>query len=219
MPSSTVENYLKTIHFLSDGLAPGERVAVGKIAEHLGLTPGTATTMMKHLEQAGFIDYAPRKGVMLTTEGRGAARDVLRRHRLIELFLVEVMKLDWSQVHEEAEILEHAFSDRLIERIDEMLGRPSHDPHGDPIPDRHGIFPAQQLRMLAHCEPGEYTLIRVTREDPAFLRWLDEHGLIPGAHFTLLSKDDLAGALVVRTAVKPDSFPLGLSHSAALWVA
>lgn len=218
MPSSTVENYLKAIHSLSDGLPVGGLVSVGKVAEHLGLTPGTATTMMKYLEQSGFVTYAPRKGVTLTAAGRGAARKVLRRHRLIESFLVEVMQLDWSQVHEEAEILEHAFSDRLIERIDEMLGRPRHDPHGDPIPDENGVLPAEKLRMLGDCEPGVHVITRVTYDEPGFLRWLRDHGLTPGSSFTLLARDETGGTLTIRTPAVSEPFALSLALAAALWV-
>ena len=136
MPTATVENYLKEIHHLKrEGHDP---VSVGSIAEALSLTPGTVTTMMKHLKDRRLVDYAPRRGVRLSPAGRDAAMQVLRRHRLIEAFLVETIGLDWNEVHEEAEVLEHAISDRLLERIDQMLGHPSHDPHGAPIPDASG---------------------------------------------------------------------------------
>ncbi|MES2995928.1 MAG: metal-dependent transcriptional regulator [Verrucomicrobiota bacterium] len=218
MPTSTVENYLKTIHSLADGKDTKHLVPVGKVAEHLGLTPGSATTMMKHLEQAGYVNYAPRKGVRFTREGRTAARKVLRRHRLIELFLVEVMKLDWSQVHEEAEILEHAFSDRLIERIDEMLGRPDYDPHGDPIPDQNGVMPARDLIPLPECPEGKCQLVRVTREDPETLRWLQQRGMTPGARFDLVSKNELAGVFAIVTSAG-QSISIGISLAECLWVA
>lgn len=217
MPSSTVENYLKAIFHLAETTPEGGLVAVGKVAEHLALTPGTATTMMKQLERLGFIRYAPRKGVALTKSGRAAAVQVLRRHRLIELFLVEVMKLDWSEVHEEAEILEHALSERLVERIDEMLGRPGYDPHGDPIPDANGVLRADTLRMLGDCEPGAYQLLRVSRDDADLLQWLQKRGLTPGARLIVLSRDDLAGILSIRIG-DGEPVSVGRSLAAALWV-
>ena len=137
MPTSTVEDYLKQI-LLEEQRHPGEQVGMGKIADALGLAPGTVTTMVKTLAGSGLLDYEPYSGVRLTDSGRQLALHVLRRHRLIEVFLVQVMGMDWSEVHPEAEGLEHAISDRLIERMDEMLGHPVVDPHGDPIPSAHG---------------------------------------------------------------------------------
>lgn len=217
MPSSTVENYLKAIFHLAETTPEDGLVAVGKVAEHLALTPGTATTMMKQLERLGFVTYTPRKGVALSASGRAAAVQVLRRHRLIELFLVEVMKLDWSEVHEEAEILEHAFSERLVERIDEMLGRPSADPHGDPIPDANGVLRSDPLRVLGDCEPGDYQLVRVSRDDAELLQWLQKRGLTPGAGFSVTARDDLAGILTIRVG-NSEPVSVGKSLAAALWV-
>ncbi len=198
MPSSTVENYLKAIFHLSDKTPAGELVAIGNIAKELELTPGTVTSMMKHLEREGFIDYVPRKGVTLTMSGRNTALQVLRRHRLIELFLVEVLKLDWAHVHEEAEVLEHALSDRLVERIDEMLGRPAYDPHGDPIPSADGVVSEDHSRPLIDCPAGEYKLVRITRDEPKFLAWLQECGLRPGVSLRLVSHDSVAGILEIQ---------------------
>lgn len=217
MPTSTVENYLKTIFHLAEGLADERLVAVGKVAEHLALTPGTVTTMMKQLERLGYIESEPRKGVRLSQAGRAAAIKVLRRHRLIELFLVEVMRFDWSEVHEEAEILEHAFSDRLIERIDEMLGRPSHDPHGDPIPDASGVLTADSLHELAACDPGTYRLVRVSKDEASVLQWLNQQGLTPGVEFSITSRDDLAGILTIQVG-KRKPVAVGKPLAAVLWV-
>src|SRR5207248_10027618 len=134
LPSSTVENYLKAIYQGQSLLAAGERlVSMGQVASSLGVTPGTATTMVKALAESGLVEYEPYSGVRLTKAGDKLAALVLRRHRLVELFLVKVMGMAWDEVHDEAEQLEHVVSDRLIDRIDEMLGRPTHDPHGDPI--------------------------------------------------------------------------------------
>src|SRR3954471_21900408 len=136
LPSPTVENYLKAI--LQAQLHLERRtdlVPMGQLATALGVVPGTATTMVKTLAESGLVKYEPYTGVRLTAAGEKLAALVVRRHRLIELFLVKVMDMNWTDVHDEAEQLEHAVSDRLIERIDEMLGQPAVDPHGDPIPD------------------------------------------------------------------------------------
>ena len=219
MPSSTVEDYLKAIHRLAETGALGELVAVGKVASHLGLTPGTATTMMKHLEKEGYVEYSPRKGVVLTEKGLRAAKQVLRRHRLIELFLVEVMKLDWSEVHEEAEVLEHAFSDRLVERIDEMLGRPAHDPHGDPIPDAEGVVAQEaDLRPLSGCGVGTYRLVRVTRHEPGFLLWLQERGLRPGVELIVKEHDGMAGISTLKVGDAAEPVTVGEAVAMSLLV-
>src|SRR5215831_14831215 len=140
-PSQTVENYLKTI-YLAQASAPGDSlVPMGQIATALDVAPGTATTMVKTLAESGLVHYEPYMGVRLTKAGEKLASLVLRRHRLIELFLVKVLGMSWAEVHDEAEQLEHAVSERLIDRIDEMLGRPAVDPHGDPIPTAQGHMP------------------------------------------------------------------------------
>ncbi|GAA5482911.1 metal-dependent transcriptional regulator [Haloferula sargassicola] len=196
MPSSTVENYLKAMHHLSG--AGDEPIAIGRIAGELELTPGTVTTMMKHLGSRGLVDYLPRRGARLTPTGEAAALKVLRRHRLIELFLVEVMELDWGDVHDEAEELEHVISDRLLARMDEMLGHPTADPHGAPIPDADGRMPEQSCASLAEAEPGGYQVVQVSEEDGALLDWLSEHGLRPGSAFQLLSHDKPTGILRLK---------------------
>src|SRR5688500_8179532 len=139
LPSRTVENYLKAI-FHAETLLASEQdlVPMGQLATALGVVPGTATTMVKALAESGLARYEPYVGVRLTPAGGKLAAMVLRRHRLIELFLVRVMGMSWAEVHDEAEQLEHAVSDRLIERIDAMLGHPATDPHGDPIPGPEG---------------------------------------------------------------------------------
>ncbi|MGH7179941.1 MAG: metal-dependent transcriptional regulator, partial [Tepidisphaeraceae bacterium] len=137
MPSSTVENYLKRI-YLEQQATSSHLVAMGKLAAAMGVVPGTATSMVKALADSGLVDYEPREGVKLTRGGEQLALHVLRRHRLVELFLVKFLGLDWSEVHEEAEQLEHAISDKVLEKIDALLERPSVDPHGDPIPPAHG---------------------------------------------------------------------------------
>src|SRR6266545_7949751 len=150
--SQTVENYLKTIFQAQMALENATTlVPMGQLATALGVVPGTATTMVKALADSGLAHYEPYAGVRLTPAGEKLAALVLRRHRLIELFLVNVMGMSWTEVHDEAELLEHAVSDRLIERIDEMLGRAEADPHGDPIPDAEGVLERRPFDTLLTC--------------------------------------------------------------------
>lgn len=195
MATSTVENYLKAILRLQEG---NEVATVGRIADELGVTPGTVTTMMRNLSDDGLIDYIPRKGLKLRPAGKKAALRVVRRHRLIELFLVEVMELDWSEVHDEAEILEHVVSTRLVDRMDEMLGHPTHDPHGDPIPGKDGKMPMTSMQSLSTAEPGMYRIARVSDEDSNLLEWLDGKGLQIGENVELQRPDAAAGMLELK---------------------
>ena len=152
LPSSTVENYLKVIHLQQLTLAdPTHLVGMGQLASAMGVTPGTATTMVKTLAEAGLVHYEPYAGVRLLPAGERLAGLVIRRHRLVELFLVRVMGMSWDEVHDEAEKLEHVVSERLIERMDEMLGHPEVDPHGDPIPNAEGVVTEHALHSLLTC--------------------------------------------------------------------
>ncbi|MGE3512944.1 MAG: metal-dependent transcriptional regulator [Vicinamibacterales bacterium] len=214
LPSSTVENYLKAIYLAQTALTASARlVPMGQVASSLGVAPGTATTMIKALAEAGLAEYEPYSGVRLTGAGERLAGLVLRRHRLVELFLVQVMGMSWAEVHDEAEQLEHVVSDRLIERIDEMLGRPTHDPHGDPIPDADGILAAGQHDNLLTC-PLQ-TPLRVTRvadQNPAFLRFIESNGLKPGEPIEVESRDGAADAVRLRG---PRRAPLTIGTRAA----
>src|SRR5580698_8126435 len=152
MPTSTVENYLKAILVRSSDA--GDVVSTGALAEALGVTPGTITTMVKSMASRGLLEHQPREGVRLTPEGRAHALAVVRKHRLVETFLVQVLKMDWKEVHEEAEALEHAISERVLLRIDAILGHPASDPHGDPIPGRKSqLLDRGGSATLATCEP------------------------------------------------------------------
>ncbi|PYR39873.1 MAG: metal-dependent transcriptional regulator [Acidobacteria bacterium] len=200
LPSSTVENYLKAIYQGQSALASEQRlVPMGQVAASLGVTPGTATTMVKALAESGLAEYEPYSGVRLSAAGERLAGLVLRRHRLVELFLVQVMGMSWADVHDDAEQLEHVVSDRLIDRIDEMLGRPTHDPHGDPIPNTAGEIAARHLDSLLTCPLA--TRLRVTRiadQDPAFLRFIESNGLKPGEAVEVESRDDAADSVMLR---------------------
>jgi DtxR family Mn-dependent transcriptional regulator len=198
MPSSTVENYLKQI-YLMEQADQESLVSMGQLASAMGVVPGTATSMIKTLADSGLVEYAPRGGVRLSKGGEKLALHVLRRHRLVELFLVKVLGLDWSEVHDEAEELEHSISDKVLERIDTFLGHPSVDPHGDPIPTAKGLVTAVATTSLADCATA--TSLRVARvldQDPAFLQFASRSGLTPGVAVTVESREELAGAVSVR---------------------
>jgi DtxR family Mn-dependent transcriptional regulator len=198
MPTSTVEDYLKQILLEEQGHGE-KRVATGRLAQALAVTPGTVTAMVKALSESGLVDYEAYGGVRLTKAGRQLALHVLRRHRLIELFLVRIMGMDWSEVHGEADRLEHAVSDRLIERIDEMLGHPAVDPHGDPIPTIGGELAPAQHEALAELEVGGTGRVtRIVDQEPGFLRLVERLGLRPGTNVKVVSRDEDADTLEIQ---------------------
>jgi DtxR family Mn-dependent transcriptional regulator len=209
--SSTVENYLKHILLLTergDGLVP-----MGALATALAVVPGTATTMAKSLADSGLIEHRPRHGVRLTAEGRRVALSVLRKHRLVETFLVHVLKMDWAAVHAEAEQLEHAISDEVLDRLDALLGHPATDPHGDPIPSRQGRLDSQVYATLATCATGKpLRVVRVTDQSAEFLHFANASALAPGATVHVTDRN-LAASLV--TVKKTTGRTMALSLSAA----
>jgi DtxR family Mn-dependent transcriptional regulator len=219
LPSSTVENYLKAIYLGQLALPGGTRlVPMGHVAMALSVTPGTATTMVKALAESGLAEYEPYSGVRLTAAGERLAGLVLRRHRLVELFLVQVMGMSWDEVHDEAEQLEHVVSDRLIDRIDEMLGHPTHDPHGDPIPTAEGRMTAPPLDSLLTCPIGTPLKVkRVTDQDPAFLRFIESNNLKPGEHVEVQRRDDAADSVELRGG-KNRSMTIGARAASKLLV-
>jgi DtxR family Mn-dependent transcriptional regulator len=197
LPSLTVENYIKAIYQIS--LASDGQAATGQLAQALGVSPGTVTSMLKTLSEGDLVSYTPYEGVRLTASGNALALRVVRRHRLIELFLVKTLDLSWDEVHEEAEHMEHAVSDRLIDKIDAYLGHPRVDPHGDPIPGRDGTLEMPASRSLAECKVGErFRLARVIDQSPEFLRFLSNSGLPLGASGEILANSPQAGIVTVR---------------------
>lgn len=200
LPSSTVENYLKAIYLGSSALSQPQRLLpMGQLASALGVAPGTATTMVKTLAESGLVKYEPYTGVALTAAGQKLAAMVVRRHRVIELFLVRVMGYGWDEVHDEAEQLEHVVSDRLIDRMHEMLGRPEVDPHGDPIPDAKGIVKPQQAQNLLTCPLNtRVTITRVIDQDKSFLRFIEHHHLKPGESIEVEDRDAASDSVRVR---------------------
>src|SRR5688500_5463946 len=200
LASQTVENYLNAIYVAQ---APDDQrslVPMGQLASALGVVPGTATTMVKTLAESGLVRYEPYMGVRLTPAGERLAVMVLRRHRLIELFLVQVLAMNWSEVHEEAERLEHAVSERLIDRIDEMLGRPAVDPHGDPIPGPAGELNRQSYPDLLNSPiDTPLSVIRVTDQDADFLRFIEQRGLKPGQRIRIEARDATSDSVTLRS--------------------
>jgi DtxR family Mn-dependent transcriptional regulator len=199
-PSHTVENYMKTIFQAQMALVePRGLVPMGHLATALGVVPGTATTMVKALADSGLVRYEPYAGVRLTSAGEKLAARVLRRHRLIELFLVKVMGMSWTEVHDDAENLEHAVSDRLIERIDEMLGHPEVDPHGDPIPGPEGTLNSPSYDSLLTCPLSvAVTVSRVSDQDKEFLEFVERHELKPGDVVHVEARDTAGDSVRLR---------------------
>ena len=216
MPTSAVEDYLKCI--LSEQQRSEDLVSMGQIGAVLDVAPGTVTAMIKTLDASGLVEYLPYSGVRLTEAGEKLATHVLRRHRLIELFLVEVVGLGWSEVHDEAEKLEHAVSERLIERIDELLGHPSVDPHGDPIPDRRGRLVEDRYSNLLGCPLGSVLkVVRVGDQSGDFLRHLDHNGINVGSHLEVKARSQ-AGDNVELAMDDGSQLTLGFRAAAKIFV-
>ncbi len=217
MASITVENYLKQL-YLEQQNASEELVPTGKLASAMGVVPGTATSMVKALADSGLVSYEPRFGAKLTKGGEQLALHVLRRHRLVELFLVKVLGLDWSEVHDEAEELEHAISEKVLDKIDKLLGHPSVDPHGDPIPTAKGKVSEERLVPLPESEAGKKVRIaRIVDQDARFLQFLDRAGLKPGVLLTINGRDEQADAISVKVDAR-SSLTLGTSAAMKILV-
>ena len=209
MESVAVENYLKAIYQLSDASAGAP---TGELARRLKITPGSVTLMLQRLAEAGLAKYAAHQGVRLTEKGEMAAIRVVRKHRLLELYLVRTLGLPWDEVHEEAENLEHAVSERLVARIDEYLGHPDRDPHGDPIPDADGKMRTREGTPLAECaSKTPFVLLRVPDRSPDFLRYLRDAGLTVGANATVLENQPSAGIVTIDV----EGHPISLSREMA----
>ncbi|MBT5856162.1 metal-dependent transcriptional regulator [bacterium] len=204
------ENYLKTIVKLQKG---GEHVKPTLIAEALGVTPSAVTDMAKTLQKDGHVDYVPYQGVRLTVKGQMKGLTMIRRHRIWELYLHKVLGYSWDQVHEEAEMLEHASTDTLINKLEEVLQYPLYDPHGDPIPSKTGQLPPQRdFIMLSAVAPGTcVTVLRVNDHDDGFLRYLDEIGVHIQGQIEVKEKRDFDQSLKVSISGKE----VTLSHFAA----
>ena len=217
-PTSTAQNYLKELYQLQqrgDGRAP---VPLGQLAESVGVTPGTATTMVKRFADDGLMRYTPRRGARLTAKGEKVALGVLRRHRIVETFLVQHLGLDWSEVHEEAEVLEHAVSEKVLDRLDALLGHPTADPHGSPIPPAHGKMRRVAMRQLSRCKAGQrVTVGRLLDTAPSFLKLAEQIGLVPDAQLRVIEVNEDADAVTLQIGRRKPT-TLGLSAADKIMV-
>jgi DtxR family transcriptional regulator, Mn-dependent transcriptional regulator len=195
--SQAIEDYAKAIYALER--RDSEPVSTNALAERLGVTPASASGMVKRLCELGLVEHQPYRGVSLTNDGRRVALEVIRHHRLLELYLVETLGVPWDRVHQEAEVLEHVLSEELEELIAVKLGDPTHDPHGDPIPTRELTIEEGTTQTLQSLEPGvRGTFVRVSDSNPEMLRFLAERGIAPGDQLEVIEKQPFDGPLFVR---------------------
>ena len=196
--SPAIEDYAKAIYALEQR---SKSVGTNALAERLGVTPGSASAMVKKLDELGLVTHTRYRGVRLTTRGRRLALEVLRHHRLLELFLAQDLGLSWDRVHDEAEVLEHVLSEDLEEVIAARLGNPTRDPHGDPIPSRElEIEEGDTVSIQSLPEGATGTFVRVSDADPEMLRYLAERGISPGDAFEIVDKQPFDGPVSVRFA-------------------
>jgi DtxR family Mn-dependent transcriptional regulator len=194
--TDAMQDYVKEIYKLR---LEGKRATTSAIAERMGVRPPSVTAMVKRLSALGLAEHAPYRGVELTPAGERVALEIIRHHRLLELYLTQALGLSLDEVHSEADRLEHALSEELEARIDRSLGYPTHDPHGDPIPDAKLRLDRKRLRTLASLEPGdEATIERVPDGDDELLRYLAKLALVPGKKVKLRSAEPFGGPLTVR---------------------
>jgi DtxR family Mn-dependent transcriptional regulator len=195
--SSAVEDYAKAIYALES--RTGGAVSTNALAERLGVTAASASGMVKKLDELGLVTHAPYHGVQLTPHGLKVALEVLRHHRLLELYLAESLGVPWDRVHDEAEVLEHVLSEDLEDLIAAKLGDPTHDPHGDPIPTRDGRIEESSTESLQALEAGSVgRFVRISDSDPEMLRYLSERGISPGDRFEIVERQPFEGPLFAR---------------------
>lgn len=210
--SEAIEDYAKAIH----ALAGPDPAAVGTsaLAERLGVSPGTVTAMLKRMATMGLVEHEPYRGVRLTPAGERVALEVIRHHRLLEAYLADALGMPWDRVHDEAEVLEHYISEELEERIANALGDPTHDPHGDPIPDRELELVDAATRSLSELEVGERGIFaRVSDSAPEMLRYLAERGIAPGDRLEVVDRQPFGGPLSVRFASGTHAIGGGLAEA------
>ncbi len=210
--SAPVEDYIKVIYSLT--LERDQTASTSQIAERLGITAGSVSTMIKRMDAAGLAEHVPYRGVRLTASGRQLALGVIRRHRLLELFLATSLDIPWEDVHGYAEALEHAASDELIELIAAKLGDPVADPHGDPIPSRSLEVDDHMQPTLAELVPGETArIVRVSDSQPAMLRYLTEQGIGIGDRLELIEQQPFGGPTLIRIGEETRSFGTALAQA------
>lgn len=208
------QDYLKVIWTATEWGGPP--IATKALADHFGTTQANVSETVRRLAGQGLVEYQPYKPVVLTDKGTGLAVAMVRRHRLVETFLVTALGYGWYEVHDEAERLEHAVSDTLIDRIDRLLGHPVADPHGDPIPRPDGTLPAaRETLRLAEAGPGTYTVVRISDTEPAILNHLSDRSIAPGTT-TRVQPDPASGGKLL--ALGPDGHPLSPAEIDAIRV-
>lgn len=196
MNNEAIEDYLKSIYEIQQEQG---RVATTVLAKHLNIQPASVTGMVKKLSEMNLVTYEPYQGVQLTHSGKKIALEVIRHHRLVELFLAEALGVPWDKVHQEAEKWEHVLSEELEDRIDALLGYPTHDPHGAPIPGRNGEEGERPTLLLADLQPPQAAVIvEVNDQDPELLRYLGNMGLYPNAEIMLLEVAPFEGPLKIE---------------------
>jgi DtxR family transcriptional regulator, Mn-dependent transcriptional regulator len=214
--SHVVQDYAKAIYALEQ--RENEPVSTNALAERLGVTPGSASSMVKRLGELGLVEHRPYHGTRLTERGRRVALEVLRHHRLLERYLAEELGVPWDRVHDEAEILEHVLSEDLEARIAAKLGHPTRDPHGDPIPSADFEIDDEPTRPLAELQPGDGgTFARVSDSDPEKLRYLSRLGIAPGMTLDVTGREPFGGPLNV--AVEGAEHTLGGELATAMRLA
>lgn len=218
--SPAVQDYLKGIYMLSKEGAPDVAVPTTALADRLGVTPASATNMLKKLASLGLVEHVSYKGAVLTDPGRKIALEVIRHHRLLETYLAEALGVPWDQVHAEAEVLEHVLSEELEERIAARLGHPSFDPHGHPIPAKDGSLPEHSERKLWEVTEGSRVAVdRVSDSEAEALRYLGSVGILPGAALEIVGRGPVAGPLYVKVSDSEDVHALSKELAEAVWVA
>ena len=211
MPTASVQDYLKTIYHLQQ-VSEGS-IRTKEIADRLEIASPSVTNMLKSLASDGLLTYVPYQGVTLTTAGSREALKTIRKHRLIEVFLMNTLGFTWDEVHREAEALEHAVSDRLANRLDAFLGFPQTDPHGDPIPRADGSIRRPDGVALSQLpKKTGATLVRVLEQTSEILRYLADNALTPGAHVTVLREEPFDGALTVQVGKDTVAISRSLAH-------
>lgn len=204
--SPAIEDYSKAIYTLET--RSEEPVSTNALAERLELTTGSVSGMLKKLDELGLISHVPYRGVRLTPKGRRLALEVIRHHRLLELYLAEALQMPWDRVHDEAEVLEHVLSEELEQLIAAKLGNPTIDPHGDPIPNAELELDEHPTRSLENLVPGDQgTFVRVSDADPEMLRYLADQGIMPGGRIHVLERQPFGGPLLV--SVDGSEYTLG----------
>ncbi len=212
--SQSVEDYLKVIYVLE---TEGQGATTNNIAEMLNVSSASVTNMLKRLAGLNFIDHQSYKGATLTDAGRKIALEILRHHRLLELYLKEVMGYSWDEVHDEAEKLEHHISEQFEDKIAELLNHPTHDPHGDPIPTKDGVVPEQASLAISDAEENRsYIIGRVKDQNSELLRYLEEIGIIPGVKIKIIEKAPFNGP--IQLFIEEEKKTIGFSIAEQIYL-